>query len=311
MTNLTYLHLAHKHNQTDEALAPLKNLKILQLANSAKITDISGLSSLTRLIIERNNSITDISLLTNLKYLDLGYNEEVKDEGISSLTNLESLSLAGKTKISINGLTNLKNLRHLSLSTRDFTDEELNKLPALTSLNLVCCSFTQGQLLKLPSLINLEFGHQSDISFTNFHHLTTLESLNLPRKTYVRDQDLETLTNLKTLVLNNRDSHVTSQSISRLINLTYLKCCFLRLTDEAMQQLTQLKTLVPGMDGLSYSSLSSLRNLTYLDCSGNSKITTETLIQHPSLKEVRMECCPQINAEELNKKGIVTFLRPN
>jgi Leucine-rich repeat (LRR) protein len=123
---------------------------------------------------------------------------------------------------------------------------------------------------------------------------------------------LETLTNLETLVFDNREDHITSQSISKLTNLTYLNYSSssrLRITDEAMQRLTKLKTLVVRRDGISEYSLSKLPNLTYLDCCENSTITTEALMEHPSLKKVRMLNCPKINTEELNKKGIVTLQR--
>ncbi|MBD3563050.1 leucine-rich repeat protein, partial [Planktothrix sp. FACHB-1355] len=113
------------------------NLTDLNLYNN-KITDISGLSTLTNLtdLNLYNNKITDISglsTLTNLTELDLTNNQITDISGLSTLTNLTILYLDNNQIRDISGLSTLTNLTELYLDNNQITD--LSPLRSLIQLH--------------------------------------------------------------------------------------------------------------------------------------------------------------------------------
>ena len=92
-------------------ISHLTNLVTLGLDNYF-ISDISSLTGLTCLGLGYPSSVVDISMLTNLRKLSLHNPYGVKD--ISMLTNLTELDISGNRMIS--DLSNLINLTKLNIS---------------------------------------------------------------------------------------------------------------------------------------------------------------------------------------------------
>ena len=84
----------------------VKAMTCLKLTIDDTVKNISRLTNLTRLDLQRNNTVKDISMLTNLTQLDLRNNDTIRD--ISMLTNLIQLDLYRNNTIqNISMLTNL------------------------------------------------------------------------------------------------------------------------------------------------------------------------------------------------------------
>ena len=200
-------------------------------------------------------NIKSISYLNNLKYLDLGVDmkylgyehmdhKDIDDESmlnISKLTNLTFLSLNNKNKITTNGLillAKLTNLRSLELSrnllsfyidtTTKFNFQVFTTfLTNLTSLNLSCSN-------------NLKLEYLTD--------LVRLQNLNLKDCYKLNPNDLyllEQLPELKSLNLSNVNSIENFDMIGRLTNLTFLDISDVRniFTYDPLSNLTKLEIL--------------------------------------------------------------------
>ncbi|KAI4297135.1 hypothetical protein L6164_037039 [Bauhinia variegata] len=186
------------------SLPTLKKLETLDLTwnpiNLTMLTPLRALTSLKNLIvrsnqIEGNFPFQELSVLQNLKRLDLSYNR------FSSSSTAEDL----------NALPKLKKLKYLDLGSNNF-DQKILKylfaLPNLTSLFLDNNGIKGA--LNDQGLCNMKTLQHLDLSFNNF-------SGNL-------DTCLDNLTSLQTLDLanNNLSKSIPSSSIASLASLEYL-----------------------------------------------------------------------------------------
>ena len=112
------------------SLDNLKNLKTLYLVD-CNISDLSSLSSLrglehfTKLNLHRNNIISDLlplAVLTNLKWLNLSWNNISDVLALTDLTNLKWLSLELNNVSDVSPLAKLTNLEWLNLTKNPITD---------------------------------------------------------------------------------------------------------------------------------------------------------------------------------------------
>ena len=177
MATLTNLYAANANIRDLTGLEAATNLTSLALGtayvrgdfiNSNSVSDISalaGLTSLTRLDLERN-SVSDISALaglTNLTGLVLSVNSISDISALASLTILQSLDLGGNSISDISALAGLINLTGLSLNHCNITDlSALAGLTNLTWLSLNKCNITDlSALAGLTNLIGLSLWNNS------------------------------------------------------------------------------------------------------------------------------------------------------
>jgi len=119
LANLEYL-CASSNKLGDagiESLLPLKKLKLLNLARC-------GLT---------NRALSSIGKMTQLRHLDIQYNDAITDKGIASLAGLKNLRTLqlGETSIggnSIKSLVKLTSLRHLIYSPQQFTRLDIKEI---------------------------------------------------------------------------------------------------------------------------------------------------------------------------------------
>ena len=228
-------------------LDQFKNLKELNLYNSSftNLEDILPVTSLEKLSIEENyviNSLEGVQDLPNLRYLDLFYNEALKDLGpISQCGGLTELSVDLDYAETIPDLSALTNLESLELGYFiDLSALNINKLPELKKINFYSGSFDES-------------------NFANICSLSQLERLNMNWCTLYCDTDnLANLTNLKHLgISENGISNI--DFVESLGQLEYLDISLNKIQD--------------------VSKLAGLSNLTYLDVSGNPVTDTSVLDQ--------------------------------
>ncbi len=156
LTQLEELYLSHNTIQSVLELAPLKQLKVLNLAansvNMASIPALTALSNLQALDLSSNipvnGSLENLKLLTQLRVLHLNENHINTRQipHIASLTQLQELSLKQNPDIKLPGyqaLTSLQQLRKLNLAgNHQWTRERtvaLAKLTNLRDLNMMSC----------------------------------------------------------------------------------------------------------------------------------------------------------------------------
>ncbi|WP_343247535.1 leucine-rich repeat domain-containing protein [Diplocloster hominis] len=223
------------------------NLKELNLYNSSftNLDDILPLTSLERLSIEENyviNSLEGVQNLPNLKYLDLFYNEALKDlSPISQCEGLTELSVDLDYAEEIPDLTTLTNLESLELGYfMDLSALNINNLPQLKEISFYSGSF-------------------DDHNFVNICSMSQLERLNMNWCTLYCDTD----------------------SLANLVNLTHLGISENGISNidfvEGMGQLEYLDISLNKVQDV--SKLAGLSNLTYLDVSGNPVTDTSVLDQ--------------------------------
>jgi hypothetical protein len=191
--HLTYLYVHREAKIT--TISHLTNLKSLCAIGDFKITE-NSLSNLTCLKLWDNPQTNDINHLTNLQTLVVGGSCEIDDKGTSKLTNLTSLYIFYNDKI--NTISHLVNLRKLSFFSK-VCDNQISTLTNLTYLEM--CGehkVTNDDLLYLTNLTHLDIGFTRKI--TNLNHLTNLHTLFLNNLLYgIGDDGISQLTNLTEL----------------------------------------------------------------------------------------------------------------
>lgn len=120
-----------------------KHLEIIYLSghNISDISPLSVLSNLKYLDISLNRQLTDISplsKLSNLEYLDISSIKELNDiSALSKLNKLEYLDAIDNKIKDVSPLATLSNIKTLRLSINEIEDiSSLNKLSSLTNLQL-------------------------------------------------------------------------------------------------------------------------------------------------------------------------------
>ena len=262
MTNLTDLTFDYyKIN-----LNNFKKLKKLYCIAPICDSDISEINPIDLTI--SNTNISDISHITNLKYLNCQNNSEITKINNPNLqilklenTNISNLNLPKLKKLILVSNLNLKNIY-----AENLTKLHLENTPELTNLDdfinlekLNLYGKSAITILKNLKLKNLDLGNQINISDLNYLtnlkilvafnlnlyntsiqklNLRTLDIFNNPNIT-----DINFLTGLKNLYCGGTNSSISYSSIQKL-NLEFLDMSFNQNIPD-LNFLTSLKILVP------------------------------------------------------------------
>ena len=264
------------------SLDNLKSLKTLYLVD-CNISDLSSLSSLrglehfTKLNLHRNNIISDISplaVLTNLKWLNLSWNNISDVSALTDLTNLKWLSLELNNISDVSPLAKLTNLEWLNLTKNPITD-----FSALTVLSQSANILTGEVVIPDPNLRAaiaeaLGKGDTTVVSITA-EELATLDEL------VANDRSIRDLTGLEHAI-NALWFNFERNQISDLSPLAGLKnLSGLALADNQISDLSPLSGLInlghlsiyfnPEITDL--SPLVDLKNLDYIALIGNTEMS--------------------------------------
>jgi hypothetical protein len=242
-----------------EELAPLRNVKILDLYYAEYVTDI-GISHLKHWrnlehLNLRGTKVTSsvfehISKMTRLRSLDVGHSR-VNDDLFELLENLEALEhLAfGGNKMSGAALPLLKplpSLRSLSVAGRQRTDSglwsvavtdfnvgQIAQLSSLEVLDLADTNLTDRGVAQLAALKNL---HTLDLSGTRvtgkgiaaLQGLPKLRHLKLWKAAGIDDAAVDALARLRALeILELPETKLTAHGVAKLAELKGLKKLYL------------------------------------------------------------------------------------
>jgi len=144
LTKLVSLQL-HRTSGEDHVLSNFTHLTALDISGCSipKCLDLSKLTSLTALGATRRMVDSDISPLTNLTFLNIGYLREITHEAVSGLTNMVVLDMMNNRSLPSMALKNMKKLRSVAVYQEDTCSKEwlrdLNlTMGRLPNLNYVC-----------------------------------------------------------------------------------------------------------------------------------------------------------------------------
>lgn len=216
-----------------------------------------------------DTSVQCLSLLTNLKYLNLSWCEQISDKGVMSLSTLTALQVlklshcANVTNRTLDFITrSFHSLRVLYLQNTAVNDEGvrdyLPRLSQLTAISLGGKSLTDNALLYLPLLRNVKRVVIGGPNFTSNAVLNLLKSVGAE------------LEYLKIWQTDITDDVIEQIALARQLTKLNLDGCEL-ITDRGISYLTGHKTL------------------TYLSLFGCTQVTDRgpRAISHDKLKVVR------------------------
>ena len=145
------------------------------------ITPLSGVTNLEWLDLSRTQvaDLSPLSGLTNLKWLEVNDTRVTDVSPLSGLQALESLDFGGTQVTDISKLSGLTTLKRLGLSKTQVADlSPLSDLTGLSSLTLSDTHVTDlSPLSNLAALERLELGDTQVSDLSNLSGLTTLKSL--------------------------------------------------------------------------------------------------------------------------------------
>lgn len=189
------------------------------------LTGIEYLTSLTELYLSNNRikDLTPLANLTNLKKLDLSYNQEISDlSPLSKLNNLTELIIYVNKIEDLTPLANLTNLERLSMTANQISDTT--------------------PLAKLTNLVYLDLGSNPITNLSGISGLININKLDLRNNTsYYKLKDLSPLSNLTNLTELYLDSN-RIEDLSPLVGMVKLES--LGLSENNVKELTALTNLV-------------------------------------------------------------------
>ena len=260
---------------------------------SGTIRSLEGLQYATaltelRLRFNKISDISQLSSLSRLRVLDLGYNQRIRNlRPLASLTRLEFLSLADNKITNLSPLQNLTKLENLQLGYNPITD-----VSALANLR------------QLESLSLNDTGLLSDIS--PLANLPLLQTLHLDSNAILDVSPLAGLSSLKTLTLS-ANGLVDVSSLATLSNLEGLSLAFNGVRNlRPLGQLRSLKRLsLEGNPQLrNLAPLQSLAQLEELTLARNTRISDYT-----PLRGISYIRCPNIKYTGFDDRATLVSIR--
>ena len=241
-TKIKKLKMVYQSSRMDKggASVDLSNCLELKYFQSKNVDAYFKLPSCVETAYFTQGSATypaNLSLATNLKYLQVGHcisiTEEISKEWfnqISKCLNLETLQLYETKFKSLNGIEKLANctkLKELDLSDYNYNYymDNIDGVEALTTLTTLKAGGRNiKDISKLSSLVNLEYltldkNKISDISSVSY--MTKLKELNLDSNNIIALKPLENLVNLVSLNLSNNLLYDTATYYENNETMTY------------------------------------------------------------------------------------------
>jgi len=192
--------------------------------NLAKM-NISSLSELSyftqaKVLVARDNTISDISVLSNLSFEDIDLNlNQISSFNMTANPELKTLQL-GFNQISTIDLSLFENLRQINLTDNPISNLDLTSNPLLEVVLLDKTAISQIDVTLNTALINLGVS-KSAITTIDLSNNVNLEQLNVS-KTQLSSLDVSVNTNLKQVFINN--TNVQSLDFSNQAFLESLFC---------------------------------------------------------------------------------------
>jgi len=306
------------------------NLTTLQIqgnigsAGITNVTPLAQLKGLRHLDIAFNQftNASALSGLTNLVYLDIGWNRDFSDNSItdvaflSNLRHLQWLSLYYLRVSDVSPLANLTVLTNVQLGFNYVLTNvtAFNALSNMVEFNVPATSLSDISFAShMPMLAKLDFGYNNvtnlapalgrnlvslsdhDNPLTNAElatNFTSLTSLHTDNTGLVNASGFSRLHSLTELSIDNNPGLLSLAFLSGLTNLTYLSAGQLQLSNlSTIGSLTHLTDLHLHDDTnlTSITALFGLTNLTSLDLNDCPLLNFDTVTNLPGLNSLYLD----------------------
>lgn len=242
-----------------------------------------------------NYQVRRIRITSNNKY------PYISGGNLLSLPNLTKLKFSYKFDKIDRKLAKCSKLTYLDVFANDgITNEDISRLTSLISLRPNDLITNISHLTNLTAL-NLD----ANCSITSISNLTALRHLVLDNNRHIEGDQLTSLINLKTLMLNKCRA-VTDGHISDLTGLTHLDLSGnYRITNQGIFSLTNLVNLNVNSN---ISNVASLPNLTKLILLHNELLNDERISTLTNLEHLLMNSWITINGiKNLPQLKVIEF----
>jgi Leucine-rich repeat (LRR) protein len=284
-------------NFPDTNLEAAVRTQINKPSGSIYDTDVNTLPSFAIYLIDVSN-ITGLEYFKGLTKLGINYNWKLTDiTPLANLTGLKDLNIGSNSISNITPLRNLTNLTQLCIVLNGISDlSPLASLTNLTAIRAECNNLVDiTPLANLTKVTNLTLYDNDIVNIAPMSYLTNMTYLDISDNKIVDITPLESCTKLATLDLcNNPISDI--KTLGKLTNLVDLK-----LNTHVLKDITPLATCT---------------NLRYLNLDNN-LISDITILQNmTSLKDVSLTGNPlnssaQSVIDALRARGVVVIWTVN
>lgn len=240
LTNLVSLRIFNCRKITQAQLATLTQLTYLRIMDCYQINDISMLTELRNLNISEGSSLPEDGLKTLINLTKLSADcfmapERQRTFALNNLTNLKHLSVMGRSEIDYSSFYDLTQLTHLAIS--DTHSKTYIDFPYLTSLNIEFSIVTWLHSNLKTSLTKLNI---SDVVIPDLEKYTNLVELII-----CNDSIDQTTLDLMTTKLTKLDisDNPKITNVNRFVNLESLIAHDVQLTNDSINALTRLDLL--------------------------------------------------------------------
>ena len=241
----------------------------------------------TLLAENKINSLNDPiskSLLSEIKSLDFSDELLSDSKGLDSmylLENLESINISHNSLTSADFLSSVKSLKKVDISYNrltnlDFLKESANNIEILNASNSNVYLHRNAPLEQFTSIKSLDLSNTSIASLEALAPLTTLESLNLNKTTWNKNEITDYLsgfTSLKELKIGFTNAVLSDiESLPCIDNINSLDLSGSAVDLEALKEHTNIEKLVLqncNLGSQDFSLFSEFPNLKELDISNN------------------------------------------
>lgn len=215
-----------------------------------------------------------LSTLTNLKSLDLSWNDINTNDGIKNLTNITTLKLTNNNKISDSGLIKLTNITKLDIvESEHITDNSFKYMINLTKLKINPSYneyFEEDYWEKFNNLTRLTFtqiNYKNNFLNDNTQNITKklchITKLKINSSYYITNENIQKLTNITDLSisLNHYINNISIENLTNITKLNITDCS--RITVRGIKKLTNITSLNMAN---SLISINDIKNMTHITC---------------------------------------------
>ena len=200
-------------------LGKLTTLNLLDISGSiADLKFIENLTNLTYLDIDLNSDIKNIETIKSLEnvkklYVSLGNSEQINI--IKDMENLEFLCVSGNVT-TIEPLVNIANLKTLEISEINYEIKSINgleKINELQNLKSLRLSLGQCKIENVDFLNGNESIEELDISENAITNIDILETMKNLKSISIRNNNIQDLSIIKRIGIQKFDNYSVNQSI--------------------------------------------------------------------------------------------------
>ena len=282
------------------------NLKTLSCFNNTiNNFNVNGLSSLSSIMVNSNDSLNTIFNFSNLPSLtSFSFNySNITSLTINNLPNITGVSCFNNNNMTDLNLIQLSSLNRIDADECNVSNLSITNSPLITYLSIQNSNLSSIIINSFPLLKTLRISGNLIIDTSGFLNLNNLEELNI-QGNQITNLILPSLPSLKYLYCGT--NNISTINLTALTNLKGLILGFNNLTILDVSNNILLESLICNSNQLTELNFSQNINLVYLACSNN--LLTNINIKNGSNETVSLDGNPNLEficADELQIPNIL------